>query len=206
MNTPKLSDSLIEEYKQVRGEINKLAESIQQLFLVAIVSNTSLISGLAALFYKLGENGGNRWDLLFSYMFLLPMLITIPILYLMKSHRSNLHRSATYLKVFFEEEGLGFGWETKVDDFRRKYSEESLDFVPWVFWSFFLISTLLLTHSILVYSGSLYESWFLVVSTILLLTIVAFFLYDAHRKFSKVKREDYYRAWQAIKTDFEKTN
>lgn len=206
MNTSKLPDSLIEEYKQVRGEINKLAESIQQLFLVAIVSNTSLISGLAALFYKLGENGTKEWNLLFSYMYLLPMLITIPILYLMKSHRINLHRSATYLKVYFEESGLGFGWETRVDRFRRVYSEESLDFVPWVFWSFYLISTLLLIHSVLVYSRPLQEIWLLMVLALLLLAIVAFFLYDAHRKFSQVKREDYYSTWHAIKSDFEGTN
>jgi hypothetical protein len=95
----------LEEYKHIFDEIKARERSINQLFVVAVVVSVSILSAVSTL-YSRQCAPSTELSPIYAYVFLSPFAVILPILYVLISHRRDLHRSGTYIHVFYEEPGL----------------------------------------------------------------------------------------------------
>jgi hypothetical protein len=124
----------LEEYRALREEMRQRQAAMTQLFLASLVAAVALISGITAFYFNVyTKNPGKIPDHL-ALILLAPILIIIPILYIIRSHRRDIRRFASYIQVFFEETGCGLKWETAHDKWTDTRKEEGHDAVPWTFW------------------------------------------------------------------------
>lgn len=181
----------IEEYKEIRNEIRAREFAIAVFFQIALISSVTILSGVCAFFFNLKPNDSQN-VYVYTYAFLSPIVIMLPIFYLIISHRQDMHRSGTYLQVFFEDKKNGPLWETRLTKFREKQKNESLNFLPWIFWAIYVISSgLFITALISIPNFNMLN--------ILLLLLFAIFIGIAHYRYASFKmRQDYYIAWKKI--------
>jgi len=186
----------IEEYKQVRDEIVFREKTISYLFAIALGTSVSILSAVGTFFFKLKPTELYSVSPWLAYVFLAPIAVIIPILLLLAEHRRDIHRSGTYLHVFFEDAGLGPMWETRVTEFRKKFKGESLDVLPWPFLAISSLSVVGFIWTSYLISGSDGNLKWLVSVIISLLFVWGYW------KFSQASisiREKYYRHWQKIR-------
>jgi len=185
----------LEEYKALRNEIMFLEKSIGQFFLAAIIADISLISAIGSIFFKLKIEA---FSIVGAYFFLFPPLILISVLYIISSHRKDIHRIGTYIQVFYEENIFAKGWESRLSKFRDINKGESLDYIPLVFFVIFLIS-------IIIFMFILYYEeiciWYKLLH-FFLPALEGFFLYKGYRNFCSSSipiRNKYYEDWKSIR-------
>lgn len=186
----------IEEYKQVRAELMERERFIGQLAIVAFVSSATLISGLLGAFS--GKNlTPSQLGGFIPYLMLAPLLVTIPIYFIVGSHRKDLFRAGAYLQVFYEEDGAGIGWQTRIQQFRAKKKGDSLDTLPLFFWSVAIICVF--SSFMLKGRGDLTECTWLDLAILIAIFAVmnrADHLYSSAPKSHRKKCID---AWRAVK-------
>ena len=90
----------LEEYKALRQEIESRAHLIVQVFATSLVVLVPFISGIAV--YELRNQADIKAEpsLLYPYLFLFPLLILVPCIYLLTSLRKDFFRCGTYIEVF----------------------------------------------------------------------------------------------------------
>jgi len=129
----------IEEYKQIRDEIKAREQTIGQLFTVTVTASAAILSAVAAFIFRSDANALAMLSPAYAYAFLGPHALIVPVLFLLASHRRDIHRSGTYLHVFYEETGAGPQWETLLAKYRSQRSGESLNPLPLTFWALWLL-------------------------------------------------------------------
>lgn len=135
---------LLEEYKQVRSELMENQRSIIHLATVAIIASTSLASALIAIsLSKELTCATNDFLFPFPFLFLTPLCISIPLFYVLMSHRKDLFRAGAYIQVFYEEKGAGIAWQRRIGNFRKKMPGNPLDNFQIIFWVIFLLCTMI---------------------------------------------------------------
>jgi hypothetical protein len=139
-------------------------------------------------------------DPAYAYPFLGPLAIIIPVLFVIGSHRRDIHRSGTYIHVFFEYAGIGPKWETRLSKYRDMKKGESLDRLPRLFWSIFLISVGGFIFSLYKIIGICsYSGW---LAPIIIIIIGIIFMVLGHYQFAKASvevRHEYYETWKKIR-------
>jgi hypothetical protein len=106
--TVKLPDDAIHEYKALRDEMNQYSQITSTTFL-ASATVTAAITG-----YGLRPATPNGW------VFLTPLAIIIPAIFLLCSQLENVTRIAAYIKVFLESNSRSLNWETRWFELRQK--------------------------------------------------------------------------------------
>jgi hypothetical protein len=186
----------IEEYKQVRDEIKAREQSINQLFVIGVVASISILSAVSTFFSKQPP----ITEPVYAYVFLSPLAVIIPILYVLISHRRDLHRSGTYLHVFYEEPGLGPMWETRLAKFRDRQKGESLDAIPWTFWAITVVTVAGFVFTLNGITSFACNTWWL--SATVTVGSAITFLINGHAKFAHASvsvRDGYYKHWLQIR-------
>jgi hypothetical protein len=136
-----MSAPSIDEYKEIRKAIESLVEDIGKFFTNAMIASVALITGVGALLTKSEAGSPLHGNPISAYFFIAPPLIVIAILYLLASHRRGIHRLASYIEVFYEEEDSSIAFERRLEKFRQHiHSGESLDVIPFAFWVVLLLS------------------------------------------------------------------
>lgn len=207
---PSVQAYRLEEYKQIREEAAARELAINQLFIVAVTASTAILSAVTALFFKIDSELLSSLSAAYAYSFLGPFALIILILYVLVSHRRDIHRLGTYLQVFYEQANLGPKWQTHVEEFRKIRRGESLDVLPWTFWGIAVAAMsgfVFALNKISPFGCNL--SWLM--ATIVLL--VAFgFLLVGHAKFwcssSKIRArylQDWLRVHQVLREQLART-
>lgn len=188
-----------EEYIQVRNEIVSRERTITQLFAVALIASVSILSAVSTFFFKLSPDEVAGVSSEYAYAFLGPLIVIIPILFVLVSHCRDIHRSGTYLHVFFEEANLGPLWETRLAKFREKNKGESLDAIPLTFWAISLFAVVFFFLALYKVSGFAWNlTWVLAVILVIAALVV---LGIGHALFSYASisiRDKYYKSWREI--------
>ena len=186
----------IEEYKQVRAELMERERVIGQLAIVSFISSATLISGLLGAFFGKTLTSAQLGGLM-PYLMLAPLIVVIPIFFIIGSHRRDLFRAGAYLQVFYEEDGAGIGWQTRIQQFRSKKKGDSLDTLPLFFW--FVAGVCAVSFFSLRGGDNLCEyTWLDLVAIIIVsaLMIRADYLYASAPKRHRAECID---AWRAVK-------
>lgn len=136
-------DFLLEEYKQIRSELMERERSINNMATVAIVASTTLASALITIFLKELHGVTNNVSFPFHLLFLTPLCISIPLFFVLTSHRKDLFRAGAYIQVFYEEKGIGIAWQTRIGKFRNEMRGNPLDTFSIIFWVIFFLCTIL---------------------------------------------------------------
>lgn len=104
-----------------------------------------------------------------------------------------MHRSGTYLQIFFEDKKNGPLWETRLTKFRKKQKNESLNFLPWIFWAIYVLSSVLFITALIPIPN-------FNMLNILLLPLFEILIGIAHYRYASFNkiRQDYYIAWKDI--------
>ena len=187
---------MLEEYKELRNEIMFLEKSIGQFSLAAIIASISLLSAIGAIFFRIELDQLRNLPPIAPYFFLFPPLILISVLFILGSHRRDIHRLGTYLQVFIEENIFGDGWEVRLDRFRQINEGESLDHVPKVFWVVYFLSVGLFFFTIYYENFNYYK-----MLHILIPMLEGIFLYLADKKFQSSSisiRAKYLKDWKKL--------
>jgi len=190
----------LEEYKALRREIDSRAHLIVQIFAISLAILVPFISGITV--YELQSqtaiNAGP--SLLSPYMFLFPLFILIPCLYLLTSLRKDFFRCGTYIEVFLED-GLELKWETALHKFREIQAEESLGPVLGVYWALFAVCAGLFGYWLYFLSLPLWHLFTVLVATLFLLRA-----HLAYRAVPTKTRKQFYEHWCDIKQKMTKTS
>lgn len=185
----------IEEYKELRKAIESLADDMGKYFTNALIASVALITGAAALLTKAEPGTPLYGNTLLAYCFMAPPLIVISVLYHLASHRKGIHRIASYIEVFCEEENSPFAWERRLEAFRKTTpTGESLDVIPAAFWVVLLLS-------IGLYLLALQTACSVSLGHLVLPTIELVLLAVGHFSYSKAidSRPSYKKTWETIK-------
>lgn len=189
-----MSQPSIDEYKELRKEITFLADSIGKFYTSSLSVSIALLAGLGAFILK--DNGTNTpLSPVAPYLFLAPPFIAISVLFLLASHRKDLHRVGSYVQVFHEESGAGPGWECRLMKFRALSERlESLDGIPGSFWIVQLLSAGLYLMAV-EKAGPInlcHLPWPMLEGLLLVLAHIRY-----HNALAD--RETYYRRWKCVK-------
>lgn len=198
--TDSYNEFRIEEYKQVREEINQLDKGISQLLIISLVTSISLLSGIGAFFFKLDATKVTELSPLFGYLFLGSQLIVTSFFPIIISYRKLLHRAGTYIHVFYDEHGVGTGWEKNVTRFREFEKGESQDYVPLIYFSVWIFSTLLFYFAVVKMANG--SNWNLIAPFIFF--IILSILSIAYLKASEKARNKYFGVWKSMYTSNER--
>ncbi len=185
----------IEEYKELRKAIGSLADDMGKYFTNALIASVALITGAAALLTKAEPGTPLYGNTLVAYCFMAPPLIAISVLYLLASHRRGIHRIASYIEVFYEDDNSVFAWERRLEEFRKViHTGESLDVIPSAFWVIQILSLALYWIALRMISPVHVGNLAAPLVEILLLAI------GHYRYSSAIKlRVDYKKAWLILK-------
>jgi uncharacterized membrane protein YphA (DoxX/SURF4 family) len=192
----------IEEYKLIYSGITELERSINQLFAIAIATSVTILSAFGAFFFKLEQDELINLNPAYAFPFLSPLVILIPILFILISHRKGIFRSGTYARVFYEESDMGPSWETRLEYFRQKQKGESLDVIPSTFWAISIISILSFVFALYIIEG--YKNHITCLVSVSIIAVALYLIGIGHSQFSdaaKGKRIYYYSLWQDIKKE-----
>ena len=185
----------IDEYKELRKAIDSLEDGMGKYFTNALIASVALITGAAALLTKAEPGTPLYGNTLVAYCFMAPPLIAISVLYLLASHRRGIHRIASYIEVFYEDNNSGLAWERRLEEFRKIiHTGESLDVIPAAFWVVQILSLALYWISLRMISPVHLCNLVTPLIEILLLAI-------GHFRYSNAikLRVDYKKTWLTLK-------
>ncbi|MDP2754898.1 MAG: hypothetical protein Q8P40_10995 [Nitrospirota bacterium] len=191
----------LEEYKALRNEILVRGRGIGHLLIASLVILVPFISTIILYVMQNSEKMKGDPSLLYSYIFLFPLLIIIPCAFFIVALRKDIYRYGTYIEIFFEEGSDGPKWETALSKLRQIRCEESLDPTFWLYWALFFIC-----------SGFFgYTLFLLKLQKLHLLVplIVALFLVKAHLTYKKTPtkiRKNLYNNWLSVRDDLMKNS
>jgi len=191
-------DFQLEEYKQIRDDITDLERAMTQLFAVAVATSVTILSAVGAFFFKIEPEVLEKLSAAYAYPFLGPEAILIPILFLLVSHRRDIHRFGTYLLVFYEEHDFGPMWEIKVTRFREKKKGESLDVLPVTFWGIYVISVIGFIYALSKVTDINCQTALFPGSLIIVTLVLMAYGHYKFRHASTTIRDDYYKIWKEI--------
>lgn len=135
-----LNDLEIEEYRSLRTSIDMHMKLIVQILFFMVVITSGLLG------YAISSDN--------PIVFLSPILIITPSIYLIKSQMDEVLRKGAYLKVNYEEK---FGdenpeWESKLYRYRKDRKGKAGD-IMGIFWLSWLLAILCLVGFILKVMG-----------------------------------------------------
>lgn len=197
-----MSAPSIDEYKELRKAIESLVADIGKFFTNAMIASVALITGVGAILTKAEAGNPLHGSPISAYFFIAPPLIVISVLYLLASHRRGIHRIASYIEVFYEEEDSSIAFEKRLEKFRKLiHSGESLDVIPFAFWVVLLLSFGLYWLALL--SIGAMHPGHLIVPTIEMLLLGV-----GHYRFHKAieQRPIYKKIWATLKEEESKVN
>jgi hypothetical protein len=189
----------IEEYKQIRDEIRAREQTIGQLFTVTVTASAAILSAVAAFVFRSDANALAMSSPAYAYAFLGPHALIVPILFSLASHRRDIHRSGTYLHVFYEEAKAGPQWETLLAKYRSLRGGESLNPLPLTFWALWILCTVGFLFALSRIEPLWCSLQWLIASVVVLVSLCL--LLVAHRGFRQAAthvRDDYFSTWRQI--------
>lgn len=172
--------------------------AMTQLFLTSLIAAVTLISGITAFYFNMFTKDPCKITVFLSYLFLAPIFIIIPIFFVIKSHRRDIRRFASYIHVFFEDTGYGLKWETAHDKWTDKKKEEGHDGVPWAYWALILVCLFLYFQSFLLSKVSFECSHVILPSILFIVMLYVHIVYV--RSKHKYYRENL-KLWREILRD-----
>ncbi len=181
------ADNLLEEYKALRGEIDRNSQIMSNVFLANIAATGALIG------YGLDKHRAE--------IFLAPFAFLIPSMFFITSQMQSTRRIASYIRVFLEP-ALGLQWENrwmalrarKLLPIRRKYAA-----------SLSALYTLLCSVCLLLAIESWETPWHWLPVAVVPIVLMAFLgVRSVYNGFSHDLAKDFDEAWtrlQQIETD-----
>lgn len=198
MNSNTQENFKLEEFKQLRKDITQRDSSMTQLFLTGLVASVTLLSAISVFFFNMYTKYPSV-DL--CYFFLAPIIVIIPITSIIDSHRRDIRRMGSYIKVFYEDQGFGPTWETAHDQITLLDKEEGHDAVPLVLWALVIICCALFWYG-------LHLTTQLVISLHGIVPLFPIIVMVAMNINYTESKNDYFQAnatkWQEIHRNFEK--
>ena len=164
------NDLTIKEYDHLRDLIEARESAIRVLFSTSVSVSIPLLSAIIGFVFT------RDMQFVFSYLFLCPVLISIPFFQLLSSHRRDLFRAGNYIRVFFDEDRGGHGWDTSLNKYRKIEHGESLNTIHYLYWALHVICSFLFLYTLLVQGSS-------VLPHLIPLLIVTLFLTRANRTY-----------------------
>lgn len=162
-----------------------------QILTVLLVASTAILSAAGAYVFE-GVADGQPIPIPTGYLFLTPVVILIPGLAILRSHRKGIYRMGTYIEVFLEAPPSGAQWHHALAEFRKADKDESLDYVPLTIWMLSGLSVVLFWMT-LVLSRAHPVHWFMPLPLL-------GFVYLGHRDFSTAKRaDDLENLWRQVR-------
>jgi hypothetical protein len=129
-----------EEFKQLHEHIREYERSIGQLTIVMITASAALLSAIGLFYFRLRSFEDVETNVAFSYLFLSPAIVVMPLMATIKAHRTSLYKIGLYIKVFFEGEYGGAFWHRRLEKYQEHAKGESQDKVPYFSWVITFIS------------------------------------------------------------------
>lgn len=190
----------IEEYKQIRDEIKAREQTIGQLFTVTVTASAAILSAVAAFIFRSDANALAMSSPAYAYAFLGPHALIVPVLFLLASHRRDIHRSGTYLHVFYEEAKAGPQWETLLTKYRSQRGGESLNPLPLTFWALWSLCTVGFVFTLSRIAPPWCSLQWLIASVVVLISLCLLVVADrSFRQAATHVRDDYYSTWSQMR-------
>lgn len=190
----------LEEYKQLRSELSDREAAIRRYFLFCIVSTGSIMASAATLFFSKNPSStlSSNISSWFPYVFISPIVIILPLSFLMVANRKDIFFIGTYLKVFYDQRNLGTKWETSIEKFyANEERKHSLDGIPRTIFMLVSLSYIAFVMAERGLKGHFeISAWHIIIVLIPYLLIVVFWL-----KFNEIPnrlRTKYLNRWNQI--------
>lgn len=132
-----------EEFKQMHEHMREHEKAMSTLTIVMITASATLLSAVGIFylrFYSIDSVDPNGLDLVFSYLFLAPPVIVIPLMAAIRGHRESLYKMGLYIKVFLEGAETRARWHKRLEHYQQRVCGESHDSVPHFAWAITAIS------------------------------------------------------------------
>lgn len=187
-----------EEYKQMHEHLREHEKAISTLTIVMITASATLLSAVGILYLRFHSAGQRDIGLTFSYLFLSPPILVIPLMAAIRGHRASLYKMGIYIKVFLEGEETGANWHRRLERYQLHIRGDSQDSVPYFAWVISAISYVLFTFSLSEIQAASLAHYFL--AAVVLVPLLAM----QHYRHNKVKRiEDIERIWRIVRDEEE---
>ena len=203
-NKDSLKDYTKKEYEHIWAVIETREQAVRQLFSASVIVSISILSAVAG--YTLGMVERDKLSVEMAYLFLAPVLISIPMFMLQAGHRHELFRAGNYIRVFYDKENTGTAYSTRLNRFRTIMPGESLDQTPLMYWVLFGICSVGFGYT-LYKSGTFsfcYLPPLLSFCHLLPLLVLAWFVRIAHRRISfrcGKKGEEILKVWMTLRKE-----
>lgn len=192
----------IEEYKQLRQDITQRDTSMTQLFLMGLIAIITLLAAISAFFFNTYVKNPSTVSIHLCYFFLAPITIIAPILSIIGSHRKDIRRMGAFIKVFYEDAGLGPTWETGHDQITELDKQEGHDFVPIALWSMLFLCIALFEYGLYIISMPS-KTWHVFIPIILIIIMLAIHANYFNSKKNYFKENE--NIWRQIYSNMHKT-
>ena len=138
----------LEEFSQMHEHLREHEKSMSSLMIVMITASATLLSAVGIFYFRLYSVNPGGVNLAFSYLFLSPVVVVIPLMAAIRGHRESLYKMGLYIKVFFEGDESGALWHRRLESYQRHIKGESHDSVPYFAWVIAIISYAFFTFSL----------------------------------------------------------
>ena len=182
---------LKEEFKELHQHLREHEKIITSLTIVMITASVTMLSLVGIFYFRMFSEGS--LNIYFSYLFLTPILIVIPLLNSLRGHRESLYKMGLYIKVFYEERFDGPAWHVRQEMYIKEKKSQSQDSVPYFAWVILFISYVFYIATLS--QNTDFHSAHYFGALLLLVPILIF----QHRKFSSVKGGEIEAAWRRAK-------
>ena len=135
-----MAQLLSDEFKQIHDHLREHEKAINSLTIVIATVSAALLSAVGIFYFRLYSINPTGLNVAFSYLFLSPSLIVIPIMSAIHGHRESLYKMGLYIKVFFESKESGAMWHKRLEKYQASIKGESNDSVPYFAWVICLIT------------------------------------------------------------------
>ena len=185
------SKLILEEYKLLRQKIDNQSKLIVQSFTFSVVTSCALLGYLLTTLKDIGIT------FLSIHLLLCPLLIIVPISYLIIENRKEIYKWATFICVFHEKNDKTFFESALAIMNKNNGTSETLSPMFLAYWS--LTFVCLFLYIFLSIINKIFELWQLILPLLFI-----WLIYRAHYKFKyklKLYKSSCYKEWRSIKNN-----
>lgn len=185
---------IVEEFKQLHEHLRTHEKEMGSLTIVMVTGSAALLSAIAALYFRVKSSSEMEIGPAFSYLFLVPTLLVIPVMALIRGHRESLYKMGLYIKVFIEKDVGGAAWHVRLEKYQSTRRGESQDGVPYFAWAVSVVAYALFAVTLSQIDGIQGYHYAVPLAPLILL------LATAHADHRKIKNIQYIEdEWRRVK-------
>ncbi len=184
-----------EEFKQLHEHLREHEKASSNLTIVMATASATLLSAVGIFYVRLYSENPEGINLAFSYLFLSPSLIVIPLMAAIRGHRESLYKIGLYIKVFYESYESGALWHRRLEDYRKHIKSESHDSVPYFAWIIAIISYAFFAFSLS--QLRMIDSWHYFMVLIVLIPLLGL----QHYRHNAIKNNSIEDIWKKVKAE-----